>query len=161
MTPQAGRAPALPVFLDSSCPPLPRSSVPAWTTMVRCSEISIFIILALGRSRKAYANNALGSNQLDQLVRDASLSVALAIGLEVTQVTDVALVIFGGTVGLVEGVDCHALAWIHSIIPSSSNQIRLEACRGWVAVKTHSGVQHSCNRWCCLQRRGRAYHAPH
>lgn len=37
MTPQAGRGPALPVFLLSSFPPLPRSSVPAWTTMVRCT----------------------------------------------------------------------------------------------------------------------------
>lgn len=35
MTPQAGRAPALPVFLDSGWSLLPRSSVPAWTTMVR------------------------------------------------------------------------------------------------------------------------------
>ena len=36
ITPQAGRGPALPVFLLSSWPPFPRSSVPAWTTMVRC-----------------------------------------------------------------------------------------------------------------------------
>lgn len=35
MTPQAGRPPALPVFLLSSWPPFPRSSVPACTTMVR------------------------------------------------------------------------------------------------------------------------------
>ena len=35
MTPQAGRPPAFPVFLLSSLPPLPRSSVPACTTMVR------------------------------------------------------------------------------------------------------------------------------
>ena len=33
--PQAGRPPALPVFVDSSLPPFPRSSVPAWTTTVR------------------------------------------------------------------------------------------------------------------------------
>ena len=40
MTPQAGRAPALPVFLLSSFSPLPRSSVPAWTTTVRPSTLS-------------------------------------------------------------------------------------------------------------------------
>ena len=40
MTPQAGRPPALPVFLLSSLPPLPRSSVPACTTTVRPSTLS-------------------------------------------------------------------------------------------------------------------------
>ena len=40
MTPQAGRAPALPVFLLSSFSPLPRSSVPAWTTTVRPRTLS-------------------------------------------------------------------------------------------------------------------------
>lgn len=40
MTPQAGRRPALPVFLLSSLPPLPRSSVPACTTTVRPSTLS-------------------------------------------------------------------------------------------------------------------------
>jgi hypothetical protein len=55
--------------------------------------------------KKTYANDTLGANQLDQLVRVASLSIALAVGLEVAQVTDVALVIFGGAVGLVVRVD--------------------------------------------------------
>ena len=45
--PQAGRVPALPVFLDSSLPPLPRSSVPEWTTTVRC-EISVVVALSKG-----------------------------------------------------------------------------------------------------------------
>jgi hypothetical protein len=40
MTPHAGRVPALPVFLDSAWPPLPRSSVPECTTMVRCVAVS-------------------------------------------------------------------------------------------------------------------------
>ena len=58
-------------------------------------------------------NDALGANQLDQLVRGAALSVALAIGLEVTQVTDVALVVFGRAVRLVVGVDWTvALVWV-------------------------------------------------
>jgi len=34
MTPQAGLPPPLPVFKDSAWPPLPKSSVPAWTTTV-------------------------------------------------------------------------------------------------------------------------------
>jgi hypothetical protein len=108
MTPQAGRGPALPVFLDSSWPPLPRSSVPAWTTIVRCLCVSF----RYGRriKKKTYANNALSANQLDQLISVASLGVALTISLEVAQVTNVALLILGRTVGLVLGVDYSALA---------------------------------------------------
>lgn len=34
ITPQAGLPPALPVFNESAWPPLPKSSVPAWTTTV-------------------------------------------------------------------------------------------------------------------------------
>jgi hypothetical protein len=55
---------------------------------------------------RTYANDALRSNELDQLVLNASLSVTLGIGLEVTKVTNVALLVLGGTVGLVVGVDC-------------------------------------------------------
>ena len=105
MTPQAGRAPALPVFLDSSCPPLPRSSVPAWTTMVRYYTLALFVLMKLEDRGGTYANDALRADKLDQLVLDASLCVTLAIGLEVTEVTNVALLVAGGTVGLVVRVD--------------------------------------------------------
>jgi hypothetical protein len=54
---------------------------------------------------KTYADDALGANQLDELVLDAALGVALAIGLDVAQVADVALLVAGGAVGLVVGVD--------------------------------------------------------
>jgi hypothetical protein len=52
-----------------------------------------------------YAQNALGTNQLNQLVLLGANGVTLSISLEVAQVTDVALLILGGTVGLAEGVD--------------------------------------------------------
>lgn len=52
-----------------------------------------------------YANNALGADELDQLVLDTALGVTLAVSLEVTKVTDVALLVIGGTVGLVVRVD--------------------------------------------------------
>ena len=39
------------------------------------------------------------------LVRDGALCVALVIGLEITEVADVALAVGGGAVGLGEGVD--------------------------------------------------------
>lgn len=57
------------------------------------------------RIERTYANNALRANQLDQLIIDAALGIALAVSLEVTQVTNVALIIFGSTMGLVVGVD--------------------------------------------------------
>jgi hypothetical protein len=58
-----------------------------------------------GGRGNTYANNALTANQLDQLVVHAALGVALAVCLEVTQVTDVALIVGGGAVGLVLRVD--------------------------------------------------------
>ena len=55
---------------------------------------------------RTYANDALRSNELDQLVLNASLGITLCIGLEVTKVTNVALLVLRGAVGLVVGVDC-------------------------------------------------------
>jgi hypothetical protein len=51
------------------------------------------------------AENALGTDQLDELVRHAALRVALAVGLEVAQIADVALAVRRGAVGLVVRVD--------------------------------------------------------
>lgn len=56
-------------------------------------------------SRVTYANNALRADQLDQLVGDGALAIALGVGLEVAQVTDVAVLISWGTVCLAVGVD--------------------------------------------------------
>ena len=52
-----------------------------------------------------YAKNALSTDQLNKLVLLGANGVTLSIGLEVAQVTDVTLLILGGTVGLAEGVD--------------------------------------------------------
>ena len=56
------------------------------------------------------AKDALGANQLDELVGDRALSIALAVGLEVAQVADVAVGVGGSTVALAVGVDCGILA---------------------------------------------------
>jgi acyl dehydratase len=61
--------------------------------------------------RKTYANNALRPNELDQPVLDGSLSVALAVGLVVSQVTDVTLIVLGSSVGRALRVDWYTLAW--------------------------------------------------
>jgi hypothetical protein len=80
MTPQAGRGPALPVFLLSSWPPFPRSSVPAWMTRVRCHLISSNILV---RGELTYAKNAVLANDLDEVVGKGALGVTLIVSLEV------------------------------------------------------------------------------
>jgi len=56
--------------------------------------------------RKTYTNDAVRADQLDQPIGNAALGIPLAVRHTVTQVTDMALVVFGGTVGFVVGVDC-------------------------------------------------------
>ena len=51
------------------------------------------------------AEDALGADQLDELVRDGALGVALGVGLEVAQVADVALAVLGRAVRLAVRVD--------------------------------------------------------
>jgi hypothetical protein len=62
-------------------------------------------VIGAGVDDNSAAKNALGADQLDELVRDGALGVALGVGLEVAQVADVALAVGGGAVGLVVGVD--------------------------------------------------------
>lgn len=62
------------------------------------------------RYQGTYAKNALGTDQLDQLVGLGANGVALGIGGEVAQVTDVTLLIGGSAVGLAEGVDWVAVS---------------------------------------------------
>ena len=52
------------------------------------------------------AEHALGTDQLDLLVRDGPLGVALAVRLEVAEVADVAFTVSGGAVRFGEWVDC-------------------------------------------------------
>lgn len=53
----------------------------------------------------SYSDDAVGANKLDQLVRHRSLGVALAISLEVSEITDVAVLVGRGAVLLAVGVD--------------------------------------------------------
>jgi hypothetical protein len=57
------------------------------------------------RGKITYANNTLASNQLDQLILDAPLRSSLSIGLEVAQVTDMALLVLWCAVRLVVRVE--------------------------------------------------------
>lgn len=103
LLPQAGRGPALPVFSDSSLPPLPRSSVPAWQTTVRWPSLASVLQNTVVET---YANDALGANDLDELVGHRALGVALGIRLDVAEVTNMAVLVGRGAVGLAVGVDC-------------------------------------------------------
>ena len=62
-------------------------------------------VVGAGVDDDGAAEDALRADQLDELVRDGALGVALGVGLEVAQVADVALAVGGGAVGLVVGVD--------------------------------------------------------
>lgn len=54
---------------------------------------------------KTYADDAVRSNDLDKLVSHAALGVTLAIRVDVAQVTNVALLVSGSTVGLAVRVE--------------------------------------------------------
>lgn len=62
-------------------------------------------IVSAGMDNKGTADDALGADQLDELVLLGSTGVALSVGVKVAKVTDVAVLILGGTVLLVVGVD--------------------------------------------------------
>lgn len=54
--------------------------------------------------------DALWADQLDVLVGDGSLAITLAVGLEVSEVTDVTLSVGWCAVGLAVWVDCETIA---------------------------------------------------
>ena len=63
-------------------------------------------------SGETYADDAIWADELDQLVGGGTGGVSLGIGAEVAEVTNVALLVGGGTVVLATGVDLgRKLAW--------------------------------------------------
>lgn len=89
----------------------------------------------------SYANDALRTDELDELVRYGSLAVALAVSFEVAQVADVAVLIRWGAMLLVKRVDCYPL----------EPQVTIFATR-----ETNSVDQRTCSRWYYRQKHGRA-----
>jgi hypothetical protein len=75
------------------------------TSLLALLVLALAKVVGAGVDDDSAAENALGTDQLDELVRDAALGVALSVGLEVAKVTDVALAVGGSTVGLVVRVD--------------------------------------------------------
>ena len=80
------------------------------------SGVDVELDVGAGVDDDGAAEDALGADQLDELVGDGALGVALGVGLEVAQVTDVALGVGGGAVGLVVGVDWweeRGVSWLY------------------------------------------------
>lgn len=129
------------------------------------------------------AEHAFGPDELDLLVRQGALCVALGVRLEVAQVADVAFRVGGGAVGFGEGVDCisregrggFGLAGIISLgslaICDFDFDFDLE---GWFGIErrgggadgggavediTHNEDRRWCSRWCCRRIGGRACRA--
>ena len=85
---------------------------PASGTTARVARNLALLVPALAQVVRAAvhddgaAEHAFGPDELDLLVRQGALCVALRVRLEVAQVADVAFRVGGGAVGFGEGVDC-------------------------------------------------------
>lgn len=99
---------ALPILLSDT-------NNPASRTPTRIARRLTLLVSALAQIVRASvhddgpAEHALGTDQLDLLVGDGALGVALGVRLEVAEVPDVAFAVGGGAVGLGEGVDWEML----------------------------------------------------
>ena len=72
--------------------------------------VTLAEVIGTGVDDKSPAEDALGADELDELVGDGALGVALTVSLVVAQVTYMALRVGWGAVGLVLWVDCSLLA---------------------------------------------------
>ena len=77
--------------------------MPEWTTTVRYDIVNRY---PTKLRYWTYADNALWTNQFDELVSGRALAIALAIGLEVAKVPNMADLISRSTVCLAVWVDC-------------------------------------------------------
>lgn len=72
----------------------------------RCAISSISILAILpGKIDSSYTNNAVGPDNLHEVILDGALGVALGVGLNVAEVTDMAVLVRRRTVALAVGVD--------------------------------------------------------
>lgn len=102
----------------------------SWTatsvsSLLALSVATLSKIIGAGVHNNSAAEDALWADQLDQLVLDRALCVALAIGFEVSEVTDVALRILWSTVLLAVWVDC-----------KNSQLYNLPCWPGWQVLRT-------------------------
>lgn len=117
----------------------------SWTSssiarLLALSVTTLSEIIGAGVDNNSAAENALGTNQLDQLVLHRALSIALSIGLEVSEITDVALRVLWCTVLLGVRVDCmRGRGWEISIHgPGEANTAML--CCDTHTVRSSAGA---------------------
>ena len=119
-------------------------------------------VVGAGVDDDGAAEDALRADQLDELVRDGALGVALGVGLEVAQVADVALAVGGGAVGLVVGVDWMKREGMSVMVLLLLGRLVGRATRldsDSIGQETYSEDRRWCSRWCCHQRCGCACRA--
>lgn len=111
------------------------------------------------RPEKTYSHDALGPNQLDLIVHDASLSSPLTICLKVSQITNVSFTVIWCTMVLVKRIEMRSgggtsisvvpkLVDVHSTLSVGvvSGNLVGDGCRGRLVFlregdsSTHSGV---------------------
>lgn len=80
-------------------------TTPSISSLLAVLMASLAKIISPSMNHNRTPKHALRADQLDQLVTDRALRIALAVGLEVPEVSDVALAVGGRAVGLVVGVD--------------------------------------------------------
>lgn len=71
--------------------------------------VTLAKIVSAGVDDDGAADDALGANELDEVVGHGALGVALGIGLNVAQVTNMAVLVGPVAVGLAMGVDCEGI----------------------------------------------------
>lgn len=81
--------------------------MPAWVTTVRYITLQVRRVYSTMEGEgNTYADNAVFANQFDKGILARTNGIALGVGGDVAQVSNVTLSILGSTVFLAEGVDC-------------------------------------------------------
>jgi|SRR5687767_2904628 hypothetical protein len=90
---------------------------------------------------RTYANDAVGTNELDEVVGHGALGVALTISLDVAEITDMASLIGGSTVGLAVRVDyMHLSALIIAAMSPLGSKLTVRASGGAAVGVVTEGV---------------------
>lgn len=123
-------------------------------------------VISTGVDNDGAAEDAVWADELDVLVFDRALAVALAVGLEVAQVSYVALAVLWGAVLLAVGVDCEAvMSVIGAVLRWVVRSLTVWACRsasiGVVSKRLASYQQLLSFHVVVEHLHERAYHARH
>ena len=106
------------------------------------------------------SKHALGPNELDEVVGDAAVGVAMVIGFEVAEVADMAIGVGRGAVLFAEGVDWEKERVRGRCIGRGGRgRVGVGSCGGVWWIATYSEDQRLCSHLCCRRIDGRACRA--